>query len=193
MTSDERPPRPSSAPSRRTFLKGVFICSLGAYGRPETHISVFLNQMVHKKGYLTEEELIEFLALNGILPGPTSTQTIVSIGYKAGGRLLALLSLLVWALPVIGLMTAASFAYGILERRGLSTSVLRFVGPMAVGFIIYAAVRAVESALGVPFPRRGNRSHLASGSDVLRSGIRSAFRGVPPLRVPSSSSVSPWG
>jgi len=126
---------------RRTFLKDVVICSLGAYGGPETHISVFLNQMVQKKGYLSEEELIELLALNGMLPGPTSTQTIVSIGYKVGGRLLALLTLLVWALPVITLMTLASFLYTFLDRRGLSAGVLRFIGPMAVGFIIYAAAR----------------------------------------------------
>ncbi len=130
-----------ATPSRIGFLKDVLICSLGAYGGPETHISVFLNQMVHRKKYLSEEELIELLALNGILPGPTSTQTIVSIGYKVGGRLLALYTLMVWALPVISLMTLASFAYTFLERRGLSGSVLRFIGPMAVGFIIYAATR----------------------------------------------------
>jgi len=53
--------------------------------------------MVQKKGCLSEEELIELLALNGIIPGPASTQTIVSIGYKVGGRLLALFTLLVWA------------------------------------------------------------------------------------------------
>ncbi|MFP4373817.1 MAG: chromate efflux transporter [Spirochaetaceae bacterium] len=137
----------STAIPRRVFLRDVLICSLGAYGGPETHISVFLNQMVQKKGYLTEEELIELLALNGILPGPTSTQTIVSIGYKIGGRLLALLTLLVWALPVIGLMTAASFAYGVLEQRGLSTTVLRFIGPMAVGFIIYATIRIARKVV----------------------------------------------
>lgn len=66
-----------------------------------------------------------------MLPCPTSTQTIVSIGYKVGGRLLALFTL----------MTLASFLYTLLEQRGLSSSVLRFIGPMAVGFIIYAAVR----------------------------------------------------
>ena len=132
---------------RGRFLKDVLICSLGAYGGPESHISVFLNQMVHKRGYLSEEELIELLALNGILPGPTSTQTIVSIGYKVEGRLLALLTLLVWALPVLTLMTAASFAYGFLERRGLAGDVLRFVGPMAVGFIIYAATRIARKVV----------------------------------------------
>ena len=32
-----------------SFLKDVFICSLGSYGGPEAHISVFLDQMVSKK------------------------------------------------------------------------------------------------------------------------------------------------
>ncbi len=42
-----------------------------------------------KKAYLTEEEMVELIALNSVLPGPTSTQTIVSIGYKTGGPGLA--------------------------------------------------------------------------------------------------------
>lgn len=53
----------------RTFLKDVFICSLGAYGGPEAHYGVFTDQMVVKKKYLTEEELVELIALTGILPG----------------------------------------------------------------------------------------------------------------------------
>jgi len=125
----------------REFLRDVFTCSLGAYGGPESHFGVFVSQLVRKKGYLTEEELIELLALCTMLPGPSSTQTIVSVGYRMGGPVLAFLTLLVWALPVLGLMTGASFLYGWLERRGLSTGVLRFIAPMAVGFIIYAAIR----------------------------------------------------
>ena len=36
-----------------SFLKDVFICSLGAYGGPEAHYGVFTDQMVIKKKYLT--------------------------------------------------------------------------------------------------------------------------------------------
>lgn len=131
----------SATPARATFLKDVLICSLGAYGGPESHMGVYLNQLVAKRGYLTEEELIELIALCSLLPGPTSTQTIVSIGYKIGGPVLALLTMLVWALPVLIMMTALSFAYGFLEKRGLSGKVLKFIGPMAVGFILFAAIR----------------------------------------------------
>lgn len=125
----------------RSFLKDVLICSLGAYGGPEAHYGVFTDQLVVKKKYLTEDELVELIALNSILPGPTSTQTIVAVGYKTGGPVLAFLTMLVWALPVIIAMTVLSFLYQILNNLNISTDGLRYIGPMAVGFIILAAFR----------------------------------------------------
>lgn len=121
-----------------TFLKDVFICSLGAYGGPEAHYGVFTDQMVVKKKYLDENDLVELIALCSILPGPTSTQTIVAIGYKIGGPLLALLTMFVWALPVLAVMTVLSFLYQFLESMNISQDSLRYIGPMAVGFIIVA-------------------------------------------------------
>ncbi len=103
--------RKDSTTKWSTFLKDILICSLGAYGGPAAHYGVFTDQMVTKKEYLNEEELVELIALNSVLPGPTSTQTIVSIGYKTGGPVLAFLTMLVWALPVLIMMTALSFLY----------------------------------------------------------------------------------
>ena len=124
-----------------TFLKDVMICSLGAYGGPEAHYGVFTDQMVVKRKYLTEDELVEMIALTGVLPGPSSTQTITSIGYKIGGPKLAFLTLLIWALPAIVVMTILSFLYFFMRKSNIDTSVLRFIGPMAVGFIGVAAYR----------------------------------------------------
>lgn len=124
-----------------TFLKDVLICSLGAYGGPEAHYGVFTDQMVIKKQYLSEDELVELIALTGILPGPSSTQTIVSIGYKVGGPVLALLTILVWGLPAILFMTGLSFMYQFLSENRVDASGLRFIGPMAVGFIVVASYR----------------------------------------------------
>lgn len=123
------------------FLRDVFLCSLGAYGGPEAHLGIFTEQMVARGRYLDEADLIELTALCSILPGPTSTQTIVAIGYRVGGPLLALLTMLVWALPVLVVMSALSFLYRFLAGRGISPDVLRYIGPMAVGFIILAAYR----------------------------------------------------
>ena len=127
--------------SRIAFLKDVLTCSLGSYGGPEAHISVFLDILSVKRRYLTEEELMELVALCSILPGPTSTQTIVAVGHKIGGPQLALLTMLVWALPALIVMGTLSFMSQILGLFQVSQDVLRFIGPMAVGFIILAAFR----------------------------------------------------
>lgn len=132
---------------RRRFLKDVFIVSLGAFGGPEAHYGVITDQLVSKKKYLNEEELVELIALCTMLPGPTSTQTIVSIGYKIGGPRLAFLTMLVWALPVVILMTILSFLYEFLDSVNLSYEILKYVGPMAVGFIIVGAFRIGKKVL----------------------------------------------
>jgi len=121
------------------FLKDVLVCSLGAYGGPEAHYGVFTSQMVMKRKYLTEEELVELIALTTLLPGPSSTQTLLAIGYRTGGPLLALLTFLVWALPALAVMTLFSFLSQLLSFLHVSQDGLRYIGPMAVGFIAVAA------------------------------------------------------
>ena len=132
---------PKEKVSYRTFLWDVFLCSLGAYGGPEAHYGVFTDQMINKKHYITEEELVELIALTGILPGPSSTQTIVAIGHKMGGPKLAFLTMLVWAVPVVILMIALSFLSQILGAFSLSEEGFRYIGPMAVAFIVMAAYK----------------------------------------------------
>lgn len=132
--------------NKKLFLKDVFICSLGAYGGPEAHYAVFSDQMVHKKKYLSDEELLDFMALCSVLPGPTSTQTIVSIGYKVGGPVLALLTMLVWALPVITVMIFLSFFIFSIQDKIGDKNFLEYIGPMAVGFIVVAAYRISKSS-----------------------------------------------
>lgn len=75
------------------------------------------------------------------MPGPSSTQTLVAIGHKVGGPFLALLTMLVWALPVLSVMTLLSFMGQLLFNYNISEDAFRYIGPMAVGFIIVAAWR----------------------------------------------------
>ena len=133
--------------STSTFLKDVLICSLGAFGGPEAHYGVFMQQMVVKKNYLSEEELLELIALTGVLPGPSSTQAIIAIGYKMGGPKLGLLTLLVWALPIVLFMTLLSFAFEFLVNNNLSLNIVRYVGAMAIGFILLATFRISKKVI----------------------------------------------
>ncbi|MDB5202240.1 MAG: chromate transporter, chromate ion transporter family [Ferruginibacter sp.] len=77
-----------------------------------------------------------------MLPGASSTQTITLIGYKRGGVSLAVLTLIIWILPACILMGALSFLLSIYPDRNLTAGLFKFVQPMAIGFLIYAAIKA---------------------------------------------------
>jgi chromate transporter len=95
--------------------------------------------LVDKRKYLSEEELMEINSLCQVLPGPASTQTLTAIGFKIGGPNLAYLTLLVWILPAVSLMTGAAMIMASIEAKNWSTDFTRFIQPMAVGFVSYGA------------------------------------------------------
>lgn len=122
------------------YLKDVLFLSITAFGGPQAFLAMVLDIMVKKRGYISENDLWELNALCQILPGPTSTQTIAAIGYKIGGPTLAYLSLLVWVLPATILMIAAAFLIDFLQENTVGTlDFAKFIQPMAIGYIIYAA------------------------------------------------------
>lgn len=113
--------------------------SVSCFGGPQTHIAHFSKRLVEKKKYLSESELIELNALGQVLPGPTSTQTLTAIAYKLGGPNLAYLTLILWMLPSVAIMTVAAILMANFETKQISLEFTRFIQPMAVGFVAYGA------------------------------------------------------
>lgn len=136
---------PPIAPVRRIryiiFLKDVLILSLTTFGGPQVHLAMMFERFVKRRGYLTEADLLELTALCQILPGPTSTQTITALGFKIGGPNLAYVTLIVWMLPAVLIMTAAGIGVYYLEAHHGSLRFTRFIQPMAVGFLVVAGYR----------------------------------------------------
>jgi chromate transporter len=120
------------------FLRDVLIYTFTAFGGPQAHIAVLLREFVHKRRYITEEELMELNALSQVLPGPSSTQTLVGIAWKVGGLQLALITFLIWILPSAAIMAMAAISYKMFANQGKFNHVISSVQPMAVGIVAYA-------------------------------------------------------
>ena len=129
------------------FLKAVFVHSLTAFGGPQAHIGMMLKTFVRKRPYVTERELMEYTAFCQLLPGASSTQTITLIGYKRGGVVLAVLTLIIWILPASILMGALSFLLHYIDKKALHVDIFKFIPPMAVGFLVYATVMAFNISI----------------------------------------------
>jgi len=120
------------------FLRDVVLYTFTAFGGPQAHIAVLLREFVEKRRYITEEELMELNALAQLLPGPSSTQTLVGIAWKVGGLRLALITFLIWILPSATIMCLAAISYKMFADRARFAGILHFVQPIAVGIVAYA-------------------------------------------------------
>jgi chromate transporter len=135
------------------FLREVAYLSVTCFGGPQSHIAHFQHRLVNQRKYISEDELIELNALCQVLPGPTSTQTLTAIGYKLGGPNLAYLTLLLWMMPSVIIMTAAGILISLFASQNISLEFTKFIQPMAVGFIAFAAysigLKTVRTRSGV--------------------------------------------
>jgi chromate transporter len=129
------------------FLRTVFLYSLSAFGGPQAHVAMMMKMFADKKPYVTREELLEFNAFCNLLPGASSTQTVILIGYKRGRAPLAVLTLLIWILPASIMMGAFSFFLQYIDQTTLHTDIFKFVPSMAVGFLAYASVMAFDVSI----------------------------------------------
>ena len=112
---------------------------LTSFGGVQAHIAILLNDFVKKRAYLTEEELMELYALTQILPGPSSTQTLIGIAYKVGGYSLAIATFLIWVLPSAAVMCFIAISFDSFSNYKQFTNALLFIQPIALGIVAYAA------------------------------------------------------
>lgn len=130
------------------YLKDTLILTLSAFGGPQAFLAMLLERMVKNHAYISEDELWELNALCNMLPGPSSTQLICAIGYRVGGPNLAYLALIVWILPATLLMIFAAILISFLqENTPGALDFAKFIQPMAIGFIIFAAQKIIGKTI----------------------------------------------
>lgn len=103
---------------------------------------MMLKTFVEKRKDLTETELLNINAFCQLMPGATSTQTLTLIGYKRGGVQLALLTLMIWMIPAVCIMTLFSFM--VADDKSGVVNHFRFIQPMALGFLGFAAWKTLK-------------------------------------------------
>ncbi len=129
------------------FLRDALVYTLSTFGGPQAHVAILLRDFVEKRRYITEEELMELSALSQVLPGPSSTQTLIGIAWKVGGLGMALITFLIWVLPSAAIMCIAAIQYKAFAASGRSDAVLQYVRPAAVGIVAYAAVTFAQKII----------------------------------------------
>jgi len=135
------------------FLKSVFLYSFTAFGGPQGHMGMMVKTFVQKRKDLTEDELLEYNAFCQMLPGPSSTQTVMLIAMKRGGVPLAIITLLLWVFPaafIMGLFSFIIFYFNMETHQGnkmIPFNLFSYIQPMSVGFVFFAAAKMMQTSI----------------------------------------------
>ena len=99
---------------KRTLLQlflTFFKIGLFTFGGGYAMIPIIQRETVEKRGWITEDDIVEILAIAESTPGPISVNTATFVGYRTWGVLGAFLATLGLVLPSFGIIFGLFFVY----------------------------------------------------------------------------------
>jgi chromate transporter len=75
--------------SRSAELRGLALLfgklGLIGFGGPAAHIALMRDEVVRRRGWLSDEEFLDLVGAVNLLPGPNSTELAIHIGERRAG------------------------------------------------------------------------------------------------------------
>ncbi len=138
VTSPAGPPGPG-----RIFAEFLRL-GLTSFGGPVAHLGYFREAFVRRLGWMEEGVYADLVALCQFLPGPTSSQVGMGIGYEKAGLGGAVAAFLGFTLP--SALVMAALGLGLASGIGIDTGVVGGLALVAVA-VVAEAVRGMAGSL----------------------------------------------
>lgn len=116
------------------------------FGGPAAHIALMRRELVERRNWLTDTEMIDLIGLTSIIPGPNSTELAMLIGRRRAGAAGLVAAGLAFILPAAVIVTALAWLYVEFGRMPAVGTLLWGIKPVIV-VIILAALLAFGRGL----------------------------------------------
>jgi chromate transporter len=130
-------------------MSGLFRYFLGlgsfGFGGPIALAGYMRRDLVEKRGWYTEDEYQQGLAVAQTMPGPLAAQLAMWLGYLERGALGALLVALPFVVPPFLLVTAVAALYAHYQGLSQVESIFFGVGPAVMAIIAIAAYKLARA------------------------------------------------
>lgn len=125
-----------------SYLKIGFFGFGGGYAM----ISLISNEIVTQRGWLTEGQFADIVAVSQMTPGPIAINCATYVGYTVTGNVWgSLLATLACCLPPMTIMLALTIFYHKVKGNRYMRGALDWMRPVLVGMIAAAAVMFVNT------------------------------------------------
>jgi chromate transporter len=118
----------------RLFLR----LGLTAFGGPAAHIGLMEREAVRRRGWMSQSEFLDLVGACNLLPGPSSTQVAMALGYRRAGWLGLAVAGTCFILPSTVSTLALAWAYVRYGSLPQAQGLLYGAKPVMVAIIVQA-------------------------------------------------------
>jgi chromate transporter len=143
------PPPPSPSLQSRLFELAVYFLRLGvtAFGGPAAHVAIMERDLVQKRRWLDRTHFLNLFAAVNALPGPSSTELALAIGYLRAGLPGLIVAGIGFILPAFLMMIPLAWVYCAYGALPAAASISRGLDAAVVAVVAIALYRFARTSL----------------------------------------------
>ncbi len=129
-----------SSQSRHGGEVALYFLRLGftAFGGPAAHIAMMHSEVVEKRKWIDEQRFLDLLGAANMVPGPTSTELAIFLGYERAGWIGLLLGGTCFILPAMLIVLALAWAYVHFGTTAQAEWLFYGIKPVIIAIILQA-------------------------------------------------------
>ncbi len=117
-----------------------FFTRLGftAFGGPAVHIAMMQDEVVTRRGWVSQQEFLDLVGAANMIPGPSSTELAIHLGRRRAGWAGLLLGGVCFIVPAVLIVLAIAWGY---ERYGTTRearAIMEGVAPVVIAIVVHA-------------------------------------------------------
>jgi chromate transporter len=122
-----------------------------SFGGPAVHIAMLRDEVVTRRGWMSDEEFLDFLGATNLIPGPNSTEMVMHAGRARAGWTGFWIAGVMFILPAALIVLACAWAYVEYGKTPALEWLLYGVKPVIIGVVLQALWGLLRTAVKTPF------------------------------------------
>jgi chromate transporter len=137
--------------AHRSILKDLALVFLRlgttAFGGPAAHVAMMQDEVVVRRGWLTQQEFLDYLSATNFIPGPNSTELAIHIGYKMAGWRGLLVAGICFIFPAVLIVSFLGWLYVTYGSLPEVRSIMYGIKPVIIAIVAQAMWNLSQSAI----------------------------------------------
>lgn len=118
-----------------------------AFGGPAAHTAMMRDELVRRRGWVTDQRFVDLMGATNLIPGPNSTELAIHLGYDRARRRGLLAAGICFILPAALIVTALAWAYVTYGETPAVEGILYGVVPAVIAIIVHALLGLLRTVV----------------------------------------------